>query len=68
MALVTFQEFETAALMQIDRYPISWSVWLFDAHAARLPLLDSLRMMAGPLLCELVMLGPALYVLLNAGG
>jgi ABC-type spermidine/putrescine transport system permease subunit II len=65
MALVAFQEFETAALMQIDRYPISWSVWLFDAHAARLPLWDSLRMMAGPLLCELMMLGPALYVLLN---
>ncbi len=65
MALVAFQEFETAALMQIDRYPISWSVWLFDAHAARLPLWDSLRIMAGPLLCELAMLGPALYVLLK---
>lgn len=65
MALVCFQEFETAALMQIDRYPISWSVWLFDAHARRMPLWDSLWMMAGPLLCELVMLGPALYVLLK---
>jgi hypothetical protein len=65
MALVAFQEFETAALMQIDRYPVSWSVWLFDAHAARLPLWDSLRMMVGPLLCELAMLGPALYVLLK---
>ena len=40
MALLGFQEFETAALMQVDRYPISWSVWLFDAHAARLPLWD----------------------------
>ncbi|MDA1230180.1 MAG: hypothetical protein O2856_05350 [Planctomycetota bacterium] len=64
MALVAFQEFETAALMQIDQHPISWSVWLFDAHAARLPLWDSLRMMAGPLLCELAILGPALCVLL----
>ena len=64
MALIAFQEFETAALMQIDRHPISWSVWLFDAHAARLPLWDSWRMMAGPLLCELVMLGPAMNVLL----
>jgi hypothetical protein len=64
MALVAFQEFETAALMQIDQYPISWSVWLFDAHAARLPLADSLRMMIGPLLCELVILCPALCVLL----
>ena len=64
MALVAFQEFETAALMQIDRHPISWSVWLFDAHAARLPLWDSLRMMAGPLLCELLILCPTFCVLL----
>jgi hypothetical protein len=64
MALVVFQEFETAALMQIDQYPISWSVWLFDAHAARLPLADSLRMMTGPLLCELGILCPAMCVLL----
>jgi hypothetical protein len=63
MALVGFQEFETAALMQIDQYPVSWSVWLFDAHAARLPLADSLQMMIGPLLCELVLLCPALCVL-----
>ncbi len=63
MALVGFQEFETAALMQIDQYPISWSVWLFDAHAARLSLSDSLQMMIGPLLCELAMLGPAFCVL-----
>ncbi|MCX7388628.1 MAG: hypothetical protein NTX48_18340 [Planctomycetales bacterium] len=64
MALVTFQEFETAALLQIDRAPISWSVWLFDAHAGGLPLWDSLRLMVGPVLCELVILGPALYMLL----
>jgi hypothetical protein len=64
MALVGFQEFETAALMQIDQYPISWSVWLFDAHAARLPLWDSLKLVIGPLLCELAMLCPALCVLL----
>ena len=63
MALFTFQEFESAALMQIDRYPVSWSVWLFDAHAARLPLLDSLRLIIGPLFCELLMLFPALCVL-----
>ena len=63
MALVGFQEFEAAALMQIDQYPISWSVWLFDAHAARLQLWDSLQMMIGPLLCELAMLCPALCAL-----
>lgn len=63
MALFTFQEFESAALMQIDRYPVSWSVWLFDAHAARLPLLDSMRLIIAPLCCELLLLCPALCVL-----
>jgi len=63
MALTTFQEFEMAALMQIDQHPIAWSVWLFDAHAARLPLWSSLQIMIVPLLCELLMLCPALCVL-----
>ncbi|HQZ67609.1 MAG TPA: hypothetical protein PLY87_21110, partial [Planctomycetaceae bacterium] len=63
MALFALQEFETAALMQIDRHPISWTVWLFDAHAARLPLEDSLRIIIGPLLCELLMLLPAIFLL-----
>jgi hypothetical protein len=65
MALVVFQEFETAALMQIDRHPIAWSVWLFDAHAAGQPLTSSLRMIVLPLLCELVLLSPALLMLLR---
>lgn len=66
MSLITFQEFETAALMQIDRHPIVWSVWLFDAHAARQPLSDSLRMTIGPVLCELLLLAPAgLLLVLN---
>ena len=65
MALITFQEFETAALMQIDRHPIAWSVWLFDAHADRQPLSDSLRMIAAPLLCELMLLCPALLALMS---
>lgn len=63
MALVLFQEFETAALMQIDRYPIAWSVAMFDAHAKRQPLADSLRMIVGPLFCELLLLSPALILL-----
>ena len=63
MALMTFQEFETAALMQIDQHPIAWSVWLFDAHAARLSLWSSLQIMIVPLLCELLMLCPAWCVL-----
>ena len=65
MALITFQEFETAALLQIDRSPVVWSVWLFDAHAARQPLSDSLKMMAGPILCELLLLAPAGLLLLS---
>lgn len=56
MLLISFQEFETAALLQIDRYPVSWAVWLFDAHAARQPLQDTLRMIAGPLLLQLAIL------------
>ena len=63
MSLITFQEFETAALMQIDRHPVAWSVWLFDAHAARQPLWDSLRMTAGPVLCELLLMAPSCLLL-----
>ena len=65
MALTSFQEFETAALMQIDRYPVTWSVWLFDAHADRQPLSDSVRMISGPLFIELILLSPALWMLLR---
>jgi hypothetical protein len=65
MALTSFQEFETAALMQIDRYPVTWSVWLFDAHADRQPLSDSVRMILGPLFIELILLSPALWMLLR---
>jgi hypothetical protein len=63
MALTSFQEFETAALMQIDQYPVTWSVWLFDAHANRQPLSDSIRMILGPLAIELILLAPALWML-----
>ncbi len=65
MALTSFQEFETAALMQIDRYPVTWSVWLFDAHANRQPLSDSIRMILGPLAIELILLSPAVWMLLK---
>ena len=66
MALMIFQEFETAALMQIDRHPVAWSVWLFDAHAARQPLADSLQMIGWPLGCELILLSPAMFLLLRS--
>lgn len=57
-ALVCFQEFETAALLQIDRLPVAWTVSLFDAHAARQPLEDSLRMLLWPVTLEWLLLAP----------
>lgn len=62
MALMVFQEFETAALLQIDRHPLAWTVWMFDAHAAQQPLHESLKMVAGPLAVELLLLLPLLLV------
>lgn len=66
-ALLCFQEFETAALLQIDRHPIAWTVWLFDAHAAGQPLSMSLRLAIWPLILMLLLLSPA-FVLLRWGG
>lgn len=63
MAIVTFQEFETAALMQIDRHPMTWTVWLFDAQAAMQPLSESLRMSLVPLGLELLLLMPCAALL-----
>lgn len=42
-ALWCFQEFETAALLQIEQHPIAWTVWLFDAKAANEPLFSCLQ-------------------------
>ena len=56
--LITFKEFETAALMQIDRHPVTWTVWLFDAHAAHQPLSNSLMMSLTPLLLQSFLLIP----------
>lgn len=59
-AVVIFQEFETAALMQIDQHPWSWTVWLFDAHAAWQPLATSLKLAGQGLLVELLLLLPGI--------
>ncbi|MEZ6058968.1 MAG: hypothetical protein R3C19_01250 [Planctomycetaceae bacterium] len=58
-----FQEFETAALLQVDRHPIAWPVWLFDAHAAGVPLKRSLSMLIVPLVLELTLLCPVVWLL-----
>lgn len=42
-----FQEFETAALLQIEQHPVVWTVWLFDAKAANEPL-ESCLLIACP--------------------
>ncbi len=63
MVLLSFQEFETAALMQLSEYPVSWSVSLFDAHATRQPVSDSLRMTILPIICQLIVLVPCLFLL-----
>lgn len=60
MSLVSFQEFETAALMQIDRHPVTWTVWLFDAQAAMQPLTQSLRQCVLPVGLAIVLLLPLL--------
>ena len=61
--LLCFQEFETAALVQIDRHPVAWTVWLFDAHAAGEPLSASLAMMKWPLIFELIILLPVFWLM-----
>ncbi|MFY9256050.1 MAG: hypothetical protein WAO83_21530 [Fuerstiella sp.] len=63
--LLCFQDFETAALLQIDRHPIAWTVWLFDAHAAGEPLRNSLRFVSEGLILQAAILVPAIF-LLNA--
>ena len=64
-AMLCFQEFETAALLQIDRHPIVWTVWLFDAHAAGEPLSSSLNLAAPALAVQCVWLIPCLWLLLS---
>lgn len=66
-ALFCFQEFETAALLQIDRYPITWSVWLFDAHAAGEPLARSLLFASESMVFQFLLLLP-IILLLSGGG
>ncbi|MCA9085184.1 MAG: hypothetical protein KDA81_14065 [Planctomycetaceae bacterium] len=65
-ALYCFQEFETAALIQLNRHPVSWTVWLFDAHADNESLTKSLLLASRAMLFQVLLLAP-FFVLLNAG-
>jgi hypothetical protein len=67
-ALFCFQEFETAALLQIDRHPITWSVWLFDAHAAGEPLARSLLFASESMVFQVLLLLPIILLLSRGGG
>lgn len=62
--LLVFQEFEIASLMQVSRYPIAWTVWLFDNHAGGLMLSRSLQLTLAPVLCELLVVGAVFLILL----
>lgn len=63
--MLCFQEFETAALLQIDRHPIAWTVWMFDAHAAGEPLIRSLGFAVPAIVIQSVWLVPCLWLLMN---
>lgn len=63
--LLVFQEFEIASLMQVSRSPVAWTVWLFDNHAGGLMLSHSLRLTFAPLLCECLVVGAVIAVLMR---
>ena len=63
--LLTFQEFEIASLMQVSRAPVAWTVWLFDSNAGGQILSLSLWLSIGPLICELLVVGVALFALMR---
>ena len=53
------------ALLQVDRHPIAWTVWLFDAHQAGEPLSRSLFFAAPAVALQSLLLGPCLLLLLS---
>lgn len=63
--LLCFQDFETAALLQINRHPIAWTVWLFDAHAAGEPLVNSVKYVLRSLAFQMAILLPVILLLVG---
>lgn len=59
--LVHFHEFELTSLLAVT----SWTVWLFDAQAGGLSLVDSMRCAVEPSICTLLMCGPLLWGVLS---
>lgn len=62
-SLVTFQDFETAALIQVVGHPVVWTVWLFDANAGNQSLNQTLVFIIPPLLMEFIFLIPGLWLI-----
>ena len=62
-ALISFQDFETAALIQVERHPVVWTVWLFDAHAGNQLLGQTLQLIVVPICIELLLLSPVLWLI-----
>lgn len=61
--LVCFQEFESAALLQVESHPVAWTVWLFDAQVAGESLTVSLGYIVRAMLLQAVLLIPLLLLL-----
>lgn len=61
-----FQEFETAALMQIEQHPVSWSVWLFDVKGANTPLNECLWLATNGLLVQSLLIASCCVLLKNS--
>ncbi len=60
--LLSFQEFDLASMLGTT----SWTVWLFDQNAQGLMLGESLRLCMLPVICELVVLGPLLLIIVRS--
>ena len=63
--LIGFQDFETAALLQIDQHPIAWTVWLFDAHVANESLSILLKHITVAMACQICFLLPLFFLVSN---
>lgn len=61
--LLAFQEFEMASLMNLS----SWTVWLFDAQAGGMMIMESVKRIALPVAIELCVILPVLFMLVRNG-
>jgi len=66
--LIAFQEFELASRLEMiagtTLTPAAWTVKLYDAQVGGLPVTESLRLAALPVLCEIAVLLPVLWIVI----